>query len=362
MALVGPPGSGKTYTGLMVGIELARREGKRLAAVDTEHGSMSKYADLFDFDVIELQSYSPENFLDALQAAEQSGEHAVFFCDSLSHFWTGKDGALEFVDTANKRQRDQMGGWKDWRPHERRMIDAMIASPLHIVTTMRTKNEYQTVDIGNGKTKRVKIGLAPVQREGLEYEFDLVGTMDDDNTFVVDKTRCSFYARKALATPRVEDFEPFFEWLKGEDAPAPEQQGAPLAGATAQPVETPKPAAAAEKPQPETEQAPAEDDFRATEAKRIAGLTADAVKKLLSDLEEEARVDGLYPIYEAMVTERGWPTKLNEARQLALDLICEFRAAREAAAPAEPEDALGITPEDADAAGDGEAERQEVAA
>src|SRR6266851_9490374 len=91
VALVGPAGSGKSYTALVLARALAGPNGK-IAAIDTEHGSLSKYADLFDFDVLELDSFSPESFIEAVHAAEQAG-YDVFLCDSLSHFWTGKDGA-----------------------------------------------------------------------------------------------------------------------------------------------------------------------------------------------------------------------------------------------------------------------------
>ena len=200
---------------------LAGSDGK-IAAIDTEHGSLSKYADLFDFDVIELDSYSPDNFQDALTAAER-GDYRVFICDSLSHFWMGKDGALEFVDNAKKLAQskgsgriDDMAGWKEFRPHERAMVDRMIASPCHVITTLRTKTAYEEqINERTGKKQRVKIGLAPVQREGLEYEFDLVGLMNDENEFIVDKTRCSAYAGRVISKPKPEDFQPFADWLRG---------------------------------------------------------------------------------------------------------------------------------------------------
>src|SRR5436309_10750666 len=103
----------------------------KIAAIDTEHGSLSKYADLVEFDVLELDSFTPQNFLNSLHAAENAG-YAVFCADSLSHFWVGKDGALEFVDMAAKRNNDNFGGWKTFRPYEREMVDAILASPCHV--------------------------------------------------------------------------------------------------------------------------------------------------------------------------------------------------------------------------------------
>ena len=66
----------------------------------------------------------------------------------------------------------------------------------------------------------MKVGLAPVQRDGLEYEFDLVCSMDEENDLLVDKTRCSAYAQEKLrvaAKPTVEYFAPFIEEVGGED-------------------------------------------------------------------------------------------------------------------------------------------------
>ena len=239
IALVGVSGSGKSYTALILARALAGPTGK-IAAVDTEHGSLSKYAHTpgcppncadpshFDFDVDEPGSFNTDYLLEQLSCAEQSG-YSVFIVDSLSHFWMGKDGALEFVDSAKRRTRDQMEGWKLFRPHEREMVDRFIASPCHVIVTMRTKTDYEEVVV-DGKKKRVKVGLAPVQREGLEYEFDLVCSMDDENNLIIDKTRCSTYSQERMRTvarPGAEYFAPFIEWLGGPVVPRPARSGVP---------------------------------------------------------------------------------------------------------------------------------------
>jgi energy-coupling factor transporter ATP-binding protein EcfA2 len=228
VALIGVSGSGKSYTMLTLARALAGPTGK-VACIDTEHGSLSKYAHSpdcpancsdpshFVFDVDEPNSYATDYLLDQLTFAEKNG-YAVFCVDSLSHFWMGKDGALEFVDNAKKRTRDHMEGWKMFRPHEREMVDRFIGSPCHVIVTMRTKTDYEEQIKPDGTKKRVKVGLAPVQREGLEYEFDLVCSMDDENNLVIDKTRCSIYTQEKMrVTPKPGSlyFQPFIEWLDG---------------------------------------------------------------------------------------------------------------------------------------------------
>jgi hypothetical protein len=126
LALTGPSGSGKTYSSLA----LASHLGKRIAVIDTEHGSASRYADLFEFDVVELESFHPNRYVKAIMAAQQAG-YDVVVIDSLSHAWMGKDGELELVD----RAKNSFAAWKDVRPLERALID--IALRKHVRTVFK---------------------------------------------------------------------------------------------------------------------------------------------------------------------------------------------------------------------------------
>jgi hypothetical protein len=230
MALIGPSGSGKTYTALRVGTEL--KNGGRVAVIDTERGSASKYADLFDFDVLELDTYSPLTYVEAIKAAEGAG-YSVLIIDSLSHAWSGKDGALEQVDkaTARSQSKNSYAAWRDVTPMHNALIDAMIQSRCHIIGTMRTKTDYiLEKDERTGKTAPRKVGLAPVQRDGLEYEFDVVGDMDLDNNFIVSKTRCPALHGQVINKPGSDLAEVLNTWLstgvepteKPKQTPAPE--------------------------------------------------------------------------------------------------------------------------------------------
>ena len=225
VAFIGPAGSGKSLMSLRLAKLLAGENGK-IAAIDTEGGTLSKYADLFKFDVDTPSAFTAEYWLAQLTEAEKSG-YSVFLTDSLSHFWMGEGGALEFVDEHSSVNRDKFAGWKAWRPFERQMMSRMLASPCHIICTMRTRNEYVDEVDEKGKKKRRKIGLKPEQRDGLEYEFDLVALMNDDCSMSIDKSRVmltdgsSPYANRTFQMPKADVFTPFVDWLSGKKPEPP---------------------------------------------------------------------------------------------------------------------------------------------
>ena len=216
MALIGPAGSGKTYSALAVGCAL----GKRVAVIDTERGSASKYADLFAFDVLELESFSPDMYVQAIRAAESAG-YDVIVVDSLSHAWMGKGGALEQVDDHARREKgNSFGAWRHVTPKHNAMVDALVSCRAHLIVTMRSKTEW-VIEEERGKKVPRKIGLAPVQRDGLEYEMDIVGDLDQDNTFVITKSRCPALAGKTFHQPGAQLAGEVKKWLAGPQADPP---------------------------------------------------------------------------------------------------------------------------------------------
>lgn len=221
-ALEGPPGSGKTYSALAIGRALVGDKG-RIAVIDTERGSASKYSDEFDFDVVELDTFAPATFVELIREAEAEG-YDLLVIDSLSHAWIGAEGMLEQVDKIAKRKQysSTFPAWKDVSPQERALWDTMLGCDMHVIATLRTKTEYVIDEVvgRDGKKRSVprKVGLAPVQREGLEYEFDVVAEMDMDHNMIVTKTRCKALTDRAFNRPGAEVAEILHEWL-GEGGP-----------------------------------------------------------------------------------------------------------------------------------------------
>jgi len=124
-AVCGPSGSGKTYTLLQLATEL----GGTIALIDTERGSASKYADLFEFDVLELESYDPQRLIEIIDYAAGKG-YRVLCIDSLSHFWIGKDGELDKVDRAARRMQspNSFVAWKQITPLHNALIDRIVSA------------------------------------------------------------------------------------------------------------------------------------------------------------------------------------------------------------------------------------------
>jgi hypothetical protein len=221
-AVCGPSGSGKTYTLLALATEL----GGPIAVVDTEHGSASKYADIFEFDVLELDSYDPLRLIEIIDYAV-ANHYRVLDIDSLSHFWMGRDGELEKVDRAARRMQIPNGfaAWKQVTPIHNALIDKIISAPIHVLISMRAKTEWVLErDDRSGKTVPRKVGLAPVMRDGIEYEFDVCGDLDQESTLQITKTRCPKLAGGIFPKPGKELSDLLKEWLRTVSAEDTEPQ------------------------------------------------------------------------------------------------------------------------------------------
>ena len=230
MALDGVSGSGKTFTALRAAFAILK-PGGRVAVINSESGAIEKYLGdapdgvPFDFDICELPDFAPTSYTQKIIEAGQLG-YDVLIIDSLSHAWAGSGGALEIVDKgAGKSAFTSKDGWRKVTPMHNQMIEAILRSPCHVIATMRTKTEYvleEQVNPQTGAKVQVpkKVGMKPVQREGMEYEFDVVGDMDDSHTFSIAKTRCSALDGALVVKPGVDFFKTLKVWLEDGIDPA----------------------------------------------------------------------------------------------------------------------------------------------
>jgi hypothetical protein len=189
IALVGSPGAGKTYSALAIAAQFT----DKIAVIDTERGSSRLYADQFSFDMCELTNHQPIKYVEAINAAIGAGYQAIII-DSLSHAWFAE---LEMIQGKNT-----FTAWAKVRPQERTLIETIISAKAHVIVTMREKTEWDTSQTDEyGKMKPVKVGMKAVQSSGIEYEFDIVGRLNQEHVLAITKTRCPAIANHAFIHP-----------------------------------------------------------------------------------------------------------------------------------------------------------------
>lgn len=194
IGLSAPSGAGKTYSALLLAKGLVGSWDK-VGLIDTENGRGDLYSDLGGEETYNVYSltapFTPERYIEVIKAMEQAGMEAIII-DSISHEWEGSGGCLESNENlANAKYKgNQWSAWNETTPRHRRFIEAIIASPAHIITTVRNKVDTIMTD---GKIK--KVGTKDITREGHEYEMTVnfnidhgthLATAGKDNTHLFD--------------------------------------------------------------------------------------------------------------------------------------------------------------------------------
>jgi len=239
MMLTGPSGSGKTMSALAIAAGL-EPEWAKIALADTEHGRGELYIGaevpgVKDFTIGPYQvaaisePYETEKYIDVIDAAEKAG-FSVLIIDSLSHAWAGAGGLLD--QKSRMDAQDPGHGFLNWDTigrKQNRLIERIMASQMHIIATTRTKQAYTWETNDKGKQTPKKVGLAPIQRDGLEYEFLLVLYLDRARAWADKDNTGLFKGVEFQPTPGTGNL--LLEWLdKGIDEPLPrvepDQKGA----------------------------------------------------------------------------------------------------------------------------------------
>ena len=228
MAIAGPSGGGKTWTALAI----ASAMGARIGLIDTENKTASKYKNYFKFDKLDLVDHSPTSYINALQVAQQC-QFDVLIIDSLSHAWMGRGGALEMVDNASARNRNNSwAAWREVTPQHNALVDALIYLNMHLIVTMRARTEWILEEDPKTKKKTpVKVGLEPVFRKGIEFEFDVFADMDESHRMIITKSRCPELDQAVFLKPKGEELSGTIKaWLASTQSNEPTQITAPTFG------------------------------------------------------------------------------------------------------------------------------------
>jgi hypothetical protein len=221
-ALFGPSGAGKTFSCLRIATGL----GGPIALIDTERGSASKYADRFEFDVLDLEDKTIDGYVQAIKAAAQA-EYPVLVIDSLSHGWQELLAEVDRLAKA-KYRGNTWSAWSDGTPKQRRLIDAILSYPGHVLATIRSRTEWTEEKDSNGKLRPVRVGMAPEQGKGIEYEFDVLVEITVDHIANVIKDRSGRFQDKTIEKPGEEFGAELLAWLNdGAEPPPPKPAPAP---------------------------------------------------------------------------------------------------------------------------------------
>jgi len=212
LALCGTSGGGKTYSSLLIAMGL----GGKIAFVDSENGSGELYAHLCEYDVCPISPpFTPSKYIQAIKEAEKLG-YDIIIVDSLTHAWAGSGGLLEEVDKrrASSNNPNGFSAWRDVTPLHNEFVDAMLQSSAHIIATMRSKTAYEMQRNEKGKMVPVKIGLQPVQRDGLDFEFTAVLDVDQEKHYATaSKDRTGLFDGQSFI-PSKETGKQLLDWLE----------------------------------------------------------------------------------------------------------------------------------------------------
>lgn len=219
----GPSGSGKTEGALALATGITK--GGRIAVADSENGSASLYADRYAFDTVPLTEANPGAYKAIIDAAAEAGYDALVI-DSLSHAWLAVLAAKESHDLANPTSNS----WTNWRkfgPQWDDLMQHILRAPLHVIATMRSKQAYEQVE-QNGRKSVVKLGLQPQVRDGAEYEFGLVFSVNQAHRAEATKDRTGIFGDALVDLTDAKIHTALVQWMNAGGVAEPVKPVTPV--------------------------------------------------------------------------------------------------------------------------------------
>lgn len=223
----GPSGRGKTFTTLLFAEGLVSKSGKRIAYVDTEHGTDFYSMDVkerkihpkaFDFDVIHTQSIA--DVLDAVKSLNPD-DYEVIVIDSISHLWDACQNAVP-ENRKTSAGTIPMHMWANIKRPYKELVKFLMEAPFHVFVLGRQKNVFEDAD---GQMQ--KVGVAMRAEGETEYEFniglrfDLAKGKDGKKATVLaiaEKDRTGILSGRTFPNPNFDMIKPVLPLLNGQQA------------------------------------------------------------------------------------------------------------------------------------------------
>lgn len=241
MALTGVSGAGKTVGALYIAYGITG-DWAKVALIDTEHERARFYADRSDLGIggflhASLEPpYSVDRYKEYVaEAARVVGPDGVVIIDSLSHAWSNEGGVLDAKDKiAERKGQNSYTAWNEAGKLQNDLINSILSVECHTIATMRSKMAYTLEENERGKQQPVKLGLAPIQREDTEYEFDIVLNVDRTHVATTSKDTTMLDRFGEVITPELG--QRLAAWLN--DGAEPERYTCADCGATLRALQT----------------------------------------------------------------------------------------------------------------------------
>jgi hypothetical protein len=210
--ITGPSGSGKTYSAILLAQGLEEDDSK-IAVIDSEN-SIDLYETLCRdplkrIQVGALEDYSPESYIKAIDICEKAGANVIIL-DSISHCW-------EILLSDNERMGpNTYFNWRQTGLRQKTFMQFIMASPCHLITTTRAKQDYLVSEY-EGKWNIQKVGLKPVQRADIDYEFDICFDLGMDHQVTVSKNRTMLFENGTPFIVTRETGKQLIQWCQEGD-------------------------------------------------------------------------------------------------------------------------------------------------
>lgn len=223
--LYGLQGSGKTLTALIIAEGLAKRDNKRIAYIDTEHGTDFYAMDIpdrkvhpvaFDFDRIVTRSIM--DTLDAVRELDTS-VHGVLVIDSVTHLWEAAREAYTGKRMSNGAIPIQ--AWGAIKKPYKQLMTAFLDGNFHAILCGREGVILEKDEDGDMEVTGTKM-----KAEGeTAYEPHLLARMEaerqrDTGGFRIraffEKDRSGILMGKTIYEPNYATFEPIVRYLSGD--------------------------------------------------------------------------------------------------------------------------------------------------
>lgn len=187
----GLSGNGKSGLALLIGKHLAKGDFSKVAAIDTENGSLKLFSDIPTseggrFEKFKIGNftpdigYKPSNYLAFRESAISNGAEVVIE-DSITHAWMYKGGILDLLAEAKKKDaryaKDSYAAWGEETVAKEKLLlfELLRDYRVHMISTVRVKERLEYVpDTQTGKNKMESLGETQIMQADTKYEPDLV--------------------------------------------------------------------------------------------------------------------------------------------------------------------------------------------